>query len=178
MKSYTEEQRIAARYKQFGVTERLVKEIVQSGLKNGISCKAALVGTRLALASYSSDWYDQEPEWVKYGQSDSSEVEVYGHTREEVADDDDCYYDDNYDGDEDDDRYYEDEDDDYQEIVQVSPDNKPLDGGASSDIPEEKFDPFVLVGKKNEDKFDPFVFVEKKNEDKFAPFIFLKKSNK
>lgn len=51
LKSYTEEQRIAARYKQFGVTERLVKEIVQSGLKNGISYKAALVGTRLALAT-------------------------------------------------------------------------------------------------------------------------------
>lgn len=51
MKSYTEERRIAARYKQFGVTERLVKDIVQSGLKNGISYKASLVGARLALAT-------------------------------------------------------------------------------------------------------------------------------
>lgn len=117
------------------------------------------------LPSYSSDWYDQEPEWVKYGQSDSSEVEVYGHTREEVTDDDNCYYNDNYDGDEDDDRYYEDEDDDYQEVVQNSSDNKPLDEGALTDIPNEKIDPFKIFKR---------IPAEMGENGKIIPFEFLK----
>lgn len=122
------------------------------------------------LRSCSPDWFDQDPEWVKDGQAVNGEVDANGFTREDIVYDYDsinnCHdYDDNdpyYDEDEDD-CYCDDENDNNcQEIVQVSPDNKPLDGGASSDILEEKFDPSVFIEKKNEDKFDPFVFVEKK----------------
>lgn len=121
------------------------------------------------LPSFSSDWYDQEPEWVQDGQSDSSVVGVHGYTREEVTDDDDCYYDDNYDcyddGDDDDDRYCEDEDDDYQEVVQNSPDNKLLAEEASTDIPDEKIDPFKIFKR---------IPAEIGENGKIFPFEFLK----
>lgn len=107
------------------------------------------------LPSYSPDWYDQDPEWIKEEQSDNSEIDAYGFIQEE-ADNDDGSFDDCDD--------YDDDDDGYQEIVQTSHDNKPLSRGASSDIPEEKFDPFVFIEKKNEDKFDPFIFLEKSNK--------------
>lgn len=115
-----------------------------------------------------SNWCDQEPDWAKDKQAVTTECDVHETVPEDISDDDFDDYD----------RYDDYDDDGCQEIVQVSPDNKPLNGEASSDIQEEKFDPFVLVGKKNEDKFDPFVLVGKKNEDKFDPFIFLKKTNK
>ncbi len=75
MKSYTEEQRIAARYKQFGVTERLIKDIVRSGLEHGFSYKAALVGARLALATE----YNQHEYFTA-----EDVAEVTGQTVEEV----------------------------------------------------------------------------------------------
>lgn len=45
----TEEQRIAERYKKFGVTERQIKQLVQSGIDRGISYQAALIGVRMCL---------------------------------------------------------------------------------------------------------------------------------
>lgn len=75
MKSITEEHKIAARYKQFGVTERLVKDLVYSGLQNGISYKAALIGVRLALAHE----YNQQ----EYFTSEDL-AEVTGATIEEI----------------------------------------------------------------------------------------------
>lgn len=49
MKSLTEEQIIAKRYKSFGVTEDFVYTLVQSGIECGLSRKAALIGGRMAL---------------------------------------------------------------------------------------------------------------------------------
>lgn len=49
MKSLTEEQIIAKRYKRFGVTEGFVHTLVQSGVDCGLSRKAALIGARMAL---------------------------------------------------------------------------------------------------------------------------------
>lgn len=46
----TEEQKIAARYKQFGVDEALVNIIVQSGIDHGLTRKAALIGARMCLS--------------------------------------------------------------------------------------------------------------------------------
>lgn len=50
MKAMTEEQRIAARYKQFGITPSIVQRIVLDGTAHGFSRKAALTGARLALS--------------------------------------------------------------------------------------------------------------------------------
>ena len=50
MKEMTEEQRIAARYKQFGITLSIVQRIVLDGIAHGFSRKAALTGARLALS--------------------------------------------------------------------------------------------------------------------------------
>lgn len=49
MKSMTEEQIIAKRYKRSGVTEEFVYTLVQSGVECGLSRKAALIGARMAL---------------------------------------------------------------------------------------------------------------------------------
>lgn len=49
MRSLTEEQIIAKRYKSFGVTEDFVHILVQSGIECGFSRKAALIGARMAL---------------------------------------------------------------------------------------------------------------------------------
>lgn len=49
MKSLTEEQVIAKRYKKFGVTENFVNLLVKSGVDCGLSRKAALIGARMAL---------------------------------------------------------------------------------------------------------------------------------
>lgn len=49
MKCTTEEQRIAERYKKFGVSLEWIQEMVVSGLKHGLSRKAALIGLRMAL---------------------------------------------------------------------------------------------------------------------------------
>lgn len=75
MKSYTEEQRIAARYKQFGVTEQLIKDIVADGLELGLSRKVALVGVRLALG----DKFNQEEYFTA-----EDIAEATGQTIEEV----------------------------------------------------------------------------------------------
>lgn len=50
MKELTEEQKIARRYKKFGVTDALVNLLVKSGVENGLPRKASLVGARLALS--------------------------------------------------------------------------------------------------------------------------------
>lgn len=44
-----EEARIAKKYHQFGITESFVRKLVRSGIKRGISYKAALTGARMAL---------------------------------------------------------------------------------------------------------------------------------
>lgn len=49
MKSLTDEQIIAKRYKSFGVTEDFVHILVQSGIEYGLSRRAALIGARMAL---------------------------------------------------------------------------------------------------------------------------------
>ncbi len=51
MKATTEEQRIAARYKKFGITPEFVQELVRSGMAHGFSRNKALTGARLALST-------------------------------------------------------------------------------------------------------------------------------
>lgn len=50
MKSLTDEQIIAKRYKKFGVTEDFVRTMVDTGIQNGLSRKSSLIGARLALS--------------------------------------------------------------------------------------------------------------------------------
>lgn len=116
-----------------------------------------------APPSFSLDWYDQDPEWVRDNQSDSSEVNTNGFTQEEF--DADCY--DSFDDYDDyDDSYYGD-DDDCQEIVQTPPNNKPLDGGAvaEAEVSSKKIDPLKVykvtppqTGESG--KIIPFAFLE------------------
>ena len=49
MKAISEEQRICARYKKYGVTYDFIRQVVQSGLDAGLTKKAALIGLRMAL---------------------------------------------------------------------------------------------------------------------------------
>lgn len=118
--------------------------------------------------SYSLDWYDQDPEWVRNVLPGNSKVNGYGFIREDIDDYDSCS---NYNDCDDDDSYYSDEDndsldewedydDEYQEIMPPPYDNKPLESVVSSDVQEEKFDPFVIIERKKEEKFDPFIFVK------------------
>ena len=107
------------------------------------------------LPSYLPDWFDQDPEWIKYDQSGGSEVDGYRFIREDA--DNDCDSFDYYDDYDDDDSYYGYEDDDCQAIVRTSPDNKPLNGGALAEVPKEKVDPFVFAERRE----GAFVFYKK-----------------
>lgn len=49
MNAMTEEQRIAERYKQFGVTPEIVQMLVEQGVKDGLSRKASLISLRQIL---------------------------------------------------------------------------------------------------------------------------------
>lgn len=48
-RTMTEEARLAKKYHRFGITESFVRKLVRSGLKRGISYKAALTGVRMVL---------------------------------------------------------------------------------------------------------------------------------
>lgn len=50
MKCTSEEQRIAARYRRFGITADIVNIIVNDGIQKGMTRKAALIGVRYALS--------------------------------------------------------------------------------------------------------------------------------
>ena len=49
MKAMTEEQRIFNRYKKYGATLEFIQWAIQSGIKAGLTRKAALIGVRMAL---------------------------------------------------------------------------------------------------------------------------------
>lgn len=51
-KIYEELKRLAKRYKKYGVTLDLLKQVYKSGIDNGMSEKASLIGVRLGLSSY------------------------------------------------------------------------------------------------------------------------------
>lgn len=127
--------------------------------------------TQPELPNFSSDWFDQDPEWIKGGQSDSPEGDDYGFNREDIADNDydsldDC---DDYD---DDDRYNGNDDDGCQDIaVEIPPNDKPLDGGAvaETEVSIDKINPLkifrVLPPQTGENgKPIPIVFLEEIRE--------------
>lgn len=119
------------------------------------------------LPSCSPDWNDQDPEWIKDDRSESSEVDRREFICDEADDDLDSF--DDYDGYDDDDSYYGDDDEGCQETVQISPDNKPLDGGAMIDIPEEKINPFKIYKR---------LPIEIGESGKIIPFVYLKEIKK
>lgn len=47
----TEEEKIANRFKRFGVTQTIVNELVQSGLAKGFNREVSLIGVRFALST-------------------------------------------------------------------------------------------------------------------------------
>lgn len=49
-KIYEELKRLAKRYKKYGVTLDLLKQVYKSGIDNGMSEKASLIGVRLGLS--------------------------------------------------------------------------------------------------------------------------------
>lgn len=127
--------------------------------------------TQPELPSYSSGWFDQDPEWIKDEQSDSPEGDDYGFTREDIADNDydsldDC---DDYDND---DRYNGNDDDGCQDIaVEIPPNDKPLNGGAvaETEVSIDKINPLkifrVLPPQTGENgKPIPIVFLEEIRE--------------
>lgn len=119
------------------------------------------------LPNRSREWYDQEPGWVKDGQTNNSETDDCVSALDEITydygdyDDDYscCDDDDDYSYYDDDDNYYSDfsdGDDSSRETVINSPDNKPSDGSAAAEIPKEKVDPFVIIN----GKIDPFIIMK------------------
>lgn len=51
-KIYEELQRLAKRYKKYGVTLDLLKQVYKDGINNGMSAKASLIGVRLGLSHH------------------------------------------------------------------------------------------------------------------------------
>jgi CRP-like cAMP-binding protein len=80
----TAEQRIAHRYKQFGVDEALVNMIVQSGIDHGLTRKASLIGARMCLIEQfkQHEYFTAEDIAEVTGES----VETVNHTIEERKD--------------------------------------------------------------------------------------------
>lgn len=127
--------------------------------------------TQPELPSCSSDWFDQDPEWIKDGQSGSPEGDDYRFTREDIADND---YDspDDYDDYDDDDCYNGNDDDGCQDIaVEIPPNDKPLGGGAvvEAEASSNKINPLkifrVLPPQTGENgKPIPIVFLEEIRE--------------
>ena len=75
MKAHSEIERLADRYKKYGITTPDILRFIESGKRHGISQKAALVGVRMALSEAFG-----EREWF----SEQDIAEAIGSTVDEV----------------------------------------------------------------------------------------------
>lgn len=113
------------------------------------------------LPSHSPDWYDQDPEWIKDEQMNSTEGDACGFVQEDIADD---YYD-SFDD-------YDDYDDDCQDIVtETPPGDKPFDGGAvaEAEVSSKKNNPLKIFR-----EFPP----QTGESGKIIPLVFLEEIKK